>query len=244
LEQSVATSTNNGAGSNGEDTPIGLPLNAAMEVVSSSAASSGNTVSSDDEGMDEGAMDEETAPVTSAAPFNEDLLQDTSGLDRAVEAIVRQVSAPETGINGAVHSPANKASLLSAGPLTTFVASSTDATIKKEPTGHDAEASHNGHAVHHENVPAHSPQAQSRTVKEETEPSAHFSRGEDIRTIEDLHRTVVYEMNRRKVSQSKAAIEANLRELGMGQPALSKFLSVATINNNDRGKQFSEYMIM
>ena len=66
---------------------------------------------------------------------------------------------------------------------------------------------------------------------------------EEIRTIADLHRAVVFEMNRRKVSQSKAAVEANLRELGMGQPALSTVLSVASINNNDRGKQFSEYMV-
>lgn len=64
-----------------------------------------------------------------------------------------------------------------------------------------------------------------------------------IRTIDDLHGAVVYEMNRRKVSQSKAAIEANLRDLGMGQPALSKFLSIASINNNDRGKMFSDYMV-
>jgi hypothetical protein len=64
-----------------------------------------------------------------------------------------------------------------------------------------------------------------------------------IRTIEDLHKTVVYEMARRKVSQSRAAVEANLKELGMGQPALSKFLSVATINNNERGKLFSGGMI-
>jgi hypothetical protein len=64
-----------------------------------------------------------------------------------------------------------------------------------------------------------------------------------IRTIEDLHSSVVYEMNRRKVSQSRAAVEANLRDLGMGQPALSKFLSVATINNNERGKLFSGGMV-
>lgn len=65
----------------------------------------------------------------------------------------------------------------------------------------------------------------------------------EIRTIDDLHSSVVYEMNRRKVSQSKAAVEANLRDLGMGQPALSKFLSIASINNNDRGKMFSDYMV-
>ena len=244
LEPSAATLTNNGAGSDGEDTPIGLPLNEAMEVVSS-AASSGNTVSSDDEGEDEGAMDEEVAPVITSTPLNEDLLQDTSGLDRAVEAIVRQVSATEAGISGAVNSPAKAATLLSTGPLTTQVASSIDAMIKKEPVATNSEAIQNGRGFHHaEDVSTQSPVEQSHPVKEETEPTTHFSRGEDIRTIEDLHRTVVYEMNRRKVSQSKAAIEANLRELGMGQPALSKFLSVATINNNDRGKQFSEYMIM
>ena len=66
---------------------------------------------------------------------------------------------------------------------------------------------------------------------------------EDIRTIEELHTAVLYEMNRRKVSQSRAAVEARLRDLGMGQPALSKFLSIASINNNDRGKAFSNGMI-
>jgi hypothetical protein len=64
-----------------------------------------------------------------------------------------------------------------------------------------------------------------------------------IRSIEDLHMTLVYEMSRRKVSQSRAAVEANLRNLGMGQPALSKFLAVATLTNNERGRLFSGGMI-
>eukprot|EP01038_Epipyxis_sp_PR26KG_P010232 gene10232-13764_t len=62
-------------------------------------------------------------------------------------------------------------------------------------------------------------------------------------TIKDLHSAVIFELKRRKISQSKAAIEADLKNANLGQTAVSRFLSIATVTNNERGATFCKHML-
>jgi len=248
--------------SDGDATPIGLILHAAN---ATTVTGSGNTVSSDDGGEDM-TMDEDAAGGDSA-----ESVDDAALISEAAEMIVQQTSSakPKISPERPPMVAVSIADLLATAPLRTHSSEAPATTTAVTSSTSTAVPSTTADAMDVETeAPTEAVAEVKMEIKKEDIIEDYFTEGplsparattavtpvapatpppaekeEEIRTIADLHRSVVFEMNRRKVSQSKAAVEANLRELGMGQPALSKFLSVASINNNDRGKQFSEYMV-